>query len=326
MSNRYNRFPTGLTPQSHSSDPIHYKKSEIPTSKLADPATSFTLLPSVNEFQTSLRSKTSSSTASNYTSRFQKNSQAKQNSKFDVQAYRLNKLYQGLKDSKTWHGRGPQPGQASNLTPKHEVQQNLLKKKEEQLVNSLVSQVKFDQEITNFKNHQNLNRHQIFNHDKQFQKNVMHAFDKHGKLGSVQPIAKHKKKIIGQDIGPSLYEKLENSVGKTESIGYIQKSILAKQNSLINDTFQTSTTASLMPGRKGRSSHSFHSFTQENQTWEEHLLTNLSKFTAEWLVLERSNTKEDRAKLAKLMDFDEGRKDVQLVNDIVKCKELEILR
>jgi len=71
-------------------------------------------------------------------------------------------------------------------------------------------------------------------------------------------------------------------------------------------------------------STSFQSFNHENLTWEEHLFNNLSRSTAEWLVLEKTSG-EQRSKYADLMRMDDNQKNVQLVRESVSNKDLKAL-
>merc|ERR1712173_238981 len=69
---------------------------------------------------------------------------------------------------------------------------------------------------------------------------------------------------------------------------------------------------------------SFQSFNHENKTWEEHLFNNLSRSTAEWLVLEKT-TGDQRTKYANIMKMDDTQKNVQLVRETVSNKDLKEL-
>lgn len=71
-------------------------------------------------------------------------------------------------------------------------------------------------------------------------------------------------------------------------------------------------------------STSFQSFNHENLTWEEHLFNNLSRSTAEWLVLEKTSG-EQRTKYANLMRMNDNQKNVQLVRESVSNKDLKAL-
>merc|ERR1712124_145913 len=64
-----------------------------------------------------------------------------------------------------------------------------------------------------------------------------------------------------------------------------------------------------------KGSISFHSFTHENQTWEEHLLKTLSESTSKWLVLEKTADPVQKQKLAKLMNFEIVNRETQLIEE-----------
>ena len=174
-------------------------------------------------------------------------------------------------------------------------------------------------------------RQSLFRHSKKFGKlsrvNKNYVSEKNLGQNSEIHLGKPAKDERNSSTNPkknNSNRSLSSSQTSDYSLSQIQRSILNHTQSL-SDVKSNKTKISATAGHKGRESHSFHSFTHEKQSWEEHLLTNLSKSTAEWLVLEKSGNREDRQKMAKLMNFDDSKKDVQLVTDIIKCRELEQL-
>lgn len=143
-------------------------------------------------------------------------------------------------------------------------------------------------------------RENVFRHERTFKRS--------------DPLTKNYKprkleKILKKTVEDDRFEKLKQETPKVE------------KRSLPVVSFEPDTKIPEAP----KNSISFHSFTHENQSWEEHLLKSLSESTSKWLVLEKTADPIQKQRLAKLMNFQISDRETQLVEENEPNEEMMFL-
>lgn len=334
-----------LNPQRCRFDKRHFSETMPATSTGHGPVSTTTFTENKD-----LIEKTKANLNNQKNSRFTKNRNAKKDTEFNPESHKLERIYRNLTSrsvpkenghghchttsANTGNGLYGQSHESLATAAANQIvreksknfSDKLITKKKNYVVDSLATILNIEPEVAETINpkYESL-RPSVFQHEKRFYKKINANYNKAYKDA--------KSRFAEVSKTPRLDERKSTSSPVTKSTSQLPtKSNTSLKSTVSRDLEQTSddpnsSSQSMMPNKRANKSHSFHSFTKNNDgtTWEEHLLKNLSKSTAEWLVLERSNTREDRAKMAKLMNFDESKKDVQLVHDSVRCAELEKL-
>jgi len=120
---------------------------------------------------------------------------------------------------------------------------------------------------------------------------------------------------------PAKLEKILKKPAQEDSIEKIKKATTKQEKKASTVTFEPDKKPVGVP----KNSTSFHSFTHENQSWEEHLLKSLSESTSKWLVLEKTADPIQKQRLAKLMNFKICDHETQLVEEKEPNEEMIFL-